>query len=274
MPAHENNNPILPRRDRTLDQAKSRNPSVPRAPRAKARANSVGAFAREMKKESANSSLNSSASCNVSRTSEFRRPAAESPFSHARVNHLHRERTSVDNQVFEMGPKGRSSSVDPYGCEGRNDHGRCHGLGKESAVNQGMPWATPKENDDLGQPKARQHTLRREHMDADQTLEWVPERAPRDNDSDVRSHARVNIYDREVGNAAQALEMAPMVQISGFNAKAVGEQFHGRRNILHRERGEESNDAPRASGFTDEGVPVYQRKSLLPPYVPRVSAAH
>jgi len=266
MPAHEAN-PILPRRDRTLE-AKSRNPAVPRAPRAKARSSSMGVLARELKKEG---SQNTSISSNLSRTSEQRQPRNESPLCYARVNLLQREKTSVDNQVFEMGPKVRSSSLD---YRNAGDYQRGHSLAAENAINQGMPWCQPTEHDDSVKPKARRSTLKNEHLDADQALEWVPEaveavrsRAKLDCDSELRSHARVNIYTREVRGAAQALEMAPMVQVCGFDAAAaqVGEKFHGRRNVLRRETNEESVEAPKASGYADGGVPTYGRKNLLPP---------
>lgn len=274
MPAHEGGNPILPRRDRAMQAEKSRNPPVPRAPRAKARSNSCGLLAREMKKDSRNSSANSIGS----RMSESRRPAAESPFTYARVNSLLREKESVENQVFEMGPRIRSSSVDHR----RDNHERGHWLGKEHAVNQGMPWSQPKEEDESQLPKARRRVLHHEQRAADQALEWVPKEAmssaPRgDNESDLRSHARVNICKREVLGANQTLEMAPMVQVSHMpsaSAAAVGPQYHGRRNVMARETAEESNDAPLASGMADEGVPTYGRKNMLPPYVPRAAAAY
>lgn len=275
IPAHEGGNPILPRPDRAIEGGRSRNPSVPRAPRAKARANSRGYLSRELKKDSNHSSLSSIGSARIS---ESRRPAAESPFSHARVNLLNRERTAVENQVFEMGPK-VIVSLDRGG-----DFQRGHTLAKENAINQGMPWSQPKEHDDSLLVKARRSTLHHERLAADQALEWVPKEAEAtrvrmgDKDSEIRSHARVNIYAREVGGAAQTLEMAPMVQVCGFQseaAAAVGGQYHGRRNIIARETAEESGDAPIARGFADEGVPSYARKTMLPAYVPRAPlAAH
>lgn len=266
MAAHQGGNPILPRRDKDCQEAKSRNPPVPRAPRAKPRANSVGALSRALQKDSANSSLSSLGS----RLSESRRPAAESPFTYARVNCLNREKTAAENQVFEMGPRIRSSSLDR-----REDFARGQALAKETAMNQGMPWSQPKEEDDALVPKARRRTLHHEQQAADQALEWVPKEAATqkgDQDHDSRSHARVNNYAREVLNAAQTLEMSPMVQISGFGSKAaaaVGPQYHGRMNVLARETAEDSSEAPVVSGFVNGGVPSYNRKSMLPPCVPR-----
>jgi len=173
--------------------------------------------------------------------------------------------------MFEMGPRARASSADR-----RDQFERGHCLGKENAVNQGMPWTQPNMQDDALLPKARRHTLHHERMEADQDLEWVPtgcqKGAKGDRDSENRSHARVNIYAREVGSASQALEMAPMVQAGLFMAQAaaaVGPKYHGRRNILSRETAEDSTDAPIASGYGGDGVPTYARKSMLPPYVPR-----
>lgn len=280
MPAHQVNNPILPRPDRAVEAGRGRNPPVPRAPRAKQRANSMGALSREQKKEgsgyrSANTSLSSLNS--GMRTSETRRPAVESPFSHARVNHLQREKTNVDNQVFEMGPKGRVGSVDRHT---EKEFSRGHWLGKESEMNQGMPWDKPKEKDESLLPKGRRQLLRNEALEADQALEWVPSicQAQRkgEGDSEIRSHARINVNAREITGAAQSLEMMPMVQVNGMMeaAAAVGQAYHGRRNVLKRESVEESNDAPRASGYCDEGQPVYNRKQMLPPYVPRATAAY
>lgn len=263
----------MPRRDRAVEDGRSRNPPVPRAPRAKPRANSCGALSREARKDSANTSLSSISS----RTSENRRPHAESPFSyatsgHARVNSLSREKHAVENQVFEMGPRIRSSSLDR-----REDYQRGHWLAKEHEGYQGMPWTQPQEKDEDVLPKARRRTLHHEHMAADQALEWVPKEAaklPKDQDSESRCHARVNVCRREMGNAAQTLEMNPMVQVSSLNeaSAAVGAQYHGRRNILARETAEESNEAPIAHGYND-AVPNYSRKTQLPPCVPRAPVA-
>jgi hypothetical protein len=145
-----------------------------------------------------------------------------------------------------------------------------------------MPWSQPKEfkDDDSHQPKGRRSVLRQEHLAADQALEWVPKEAEalrrrgQNADSEPRSHARSNIYAREVASASQALEMAPMVQVGGFDtaAAAVGEKFHGRRNVMTRETAEQSSDAPRASGVGADGVPMYNRKQMLPPCAPRATA--
>jgi len=266
----------LPRRDRDVQAEKSRNPPVPRAPRAKARSNSCGLLSRQMKQDSANSSANSIGS----RMSESRRPNAESPFTYARVNNLLRERNAVDNQVFEMGPRMRCASVDR-----RDTFERGHWLGKEQEMNKGMPWSKPQEKDDSDASKARRNVLRHEQKEherglaefGNQALEWVPKedmigRSRGDNESDLRSHARVNICKREVTGANQTLEMAPMVQVCGFQSAAeaaVGLKYHGRRNVMVRETAEESNDAPRASGLADERVPTYGRKQMLPAYVAR-----
>lgn len=270
MPAHEGN-PILPRRDRAVQSEKNRNPPVPRAPRAKARSNSCGLLARELKKDSANNSVSSL----NSRLSESRRPANDSPFAqvnYARVNCLSRERNDVGNQVFEMGPKGRSSSLDHQ----LRSYERSHSCTKADAINAGMPWCKPKEEEDSQGPKGRRAILHHERLAAEQNLEWVPKEAlttrPHgDNDSDVRSYARHNVCKREVLGAAQTMEMAPMVQVSHFgigeSVAAVGDKYHGRRNILVRETKEESTDAPVASGYGD--CPTYARKQLLPPCAPR-----
>lgn len=254
-----------------MEAKSTRNPPVPRAPRAKARCNSVGSLSREMK--SANSSLNSI----CSRASESRRPTNESPFSHARVCLLDRERNAVENQMFEMGPRIRSSSV-----EVRKDFARGNRLAQESSVNEGMPWQQPKEEDVHLAPKGRCHTLKHERRAADQALEWVPAQAAKpargDGESDVRSHARVNIYAREVGNAAQTLEISPMVQVRGLQGDtmaAVGDKDHGRRNVLARETADESLEAPIASGFSGgSAVPSYGRRAMLPPPVPRSAMAY
>jgi len=256
IPAHHGGNPLLPRRDRTLEAAKSRNPPVPRAPRAKPRANSLGALSRELKKGSENSSAYST----PSRLSESRRPAAESPFSYARVHLLNREQNAVENQVFEMGPHARSSSVDH-----RNDFQRGPRLGQER--NQGMPWEQPKEKDGLPLPKARRWTLLHEQLAADPSIEAHRAQAKGDQDSEIRNHGRVHVYAREVGNAHQALEIAPMVQVCGLQADTVPavERYHGRRNILARETAEDSTDGPTASSFAGDGAPSYGRRSRLPP---------
>jgi hypothetical protein len=218
-----------------------------------------------MKKDSANSSQSSI----VSKSSEGRRPAAASPFGYARVHCLEREKGAVENQVFEMGPRIRSSSLDR-----RDNFERGHWLDKENAVNEGMPWSKPKEQDEALLSKARRYVLHHERMEAEQDLEWVPKQAVRNKkDEDARSHARTNTYANEVRHAAQTLEMAPMVQVCGLEqakraAAAVGPQYHGRRNILVRETAEESVEAVIASGVVDDGVPFHGRKNMLPPYVP------
>jgi len=252
-----------------MEAQKARNPAVPRAPRAKPRANSCGALNRALKEHSNNSSLTSLGS-GLTRSSESRRPAAESPFSHARVNALLREREAPDNQVFEMGPRARCDSVD------RNlsrNHARSHSLGQETAINQGMPWTKPQEEDEAVQPKERKHTLRRERQAADQNLEWAAIQHDADSKSEIRSHARVNINQREKSGAAQTLEFAPAVQVTNAIAANVGAEFHGRRNVLARETAEESTNAPITSGLSgDGGVPNYSRKQMLPPCIPRVAA--
>jgi len=267
IPAHETNNPILPRRDRTLEAKKS-NPAVPRAPRAKRRANSCGVLAREQKKDSANSSLNSFTS-----NSSMQRLPPESGYSdnmssYARVNHLHREKHSVENQVFEMGPRIRASSLD---MREAGDFARGHALENERAGYKGMPWSQPKERDDEHLPKGRVSTLHHERQDADQARRDEQQEALGamrvDGVFEMRSHARVNIHARELKDSHQTLEMAPMVQVSGFEGPTG--KYHGRRNIMAREGAEESTDAPRACGFADNGAPVFNRKQMLPPCIPR-----
>lgn len=222
----------------------------------------MGALAREQRSQP--SSLGST----PTKASESRRPAGESPFSHARVNLLSREKNNVDNQVFEMGPRVRSSSLDQ-----RANYERGHSLGVDH-INQGMPWSQPNVEDDSRQPRARRHTLRHERLAADQDLEWVPKAATQgqgDAESELRSRARVNVHARELANAAQTLEMAPAViacSVEAANA-CTGVQYHGRVNVLTRETAEDSAEAPAASGYADGGVPTYGRKRLLPPYVKR-----
>lgn len=266
IPAHEVANPLLPRRDRTMEGAKPRNPGVPRAPRAKARANSCGAFARELKRDNNISSAHSSLNSTPTKTSESRRPAAESPFSHARVNMLAREKESIENQVFEMGPKVRASSLDR-----REDFQRGHALGREVEANRGMPWTEAKNSVEAPLARERRHVLRRERQDADQTLEWAhePKTNTVDAASEIRSHARINVHARELTDAAQVIEMAPSVQVSNTSIAAVGPQYHGRRNILARETAEESTDNPMGRFGYEGDVPHYGRKQLLPPCAPR-----
>jgi len=180
---------------------------------------------------------------------------------------LEREKTSVENQVFEMGPKNRAMSVDR-----RDDYSRGHCLGKECHPNDGMPWCPPKPFEDgAPKPAARRATLRHERQEADQCLEWVPAAsscAPKNVDA---CHARRNVCKREVLDSAQTLEFAPGVQMK--NLPNVGKGYHGRVNVMQRESGQESGDNPVAAGYSG-GVPIYNRKTMLPPYVPRVSAAH
>lgn len=260
LPAHETGNPILPRRDRAMEGGRSKVPPVPRAPRAKPRSQSAGALTRALK------SNQEPLRCSTpTRSSEQRHPNEGSPFSHARVNMLARERDSAENQVFEMGPKGRSTSVE------RTDFIRGQGrLGTQDCrANQGMPWTVPKEEDDpANRVAARRHTLRHEQKAADQSLEWVPREAiasrPPSSDA-ARSRGRVNVHSREVGGAQQSLEFAPAVQAATAQA-AADAKYHGRINVLKREvsKHDEYVEAPRQTGITaDSDVPAYGRRTLL-----------
>lgn len=266
-PAHEVGNPILPRRDRAVEAGRSKVPPVPRAPRAKPRANSAGALARSLAK-----------STDSLRSSEQRQPGAGSPFSHARVSLLDRERQCPENQVMPMGPKQRASSVD------RTDHLRGRGrLTEDHKQNQGMPWAIPKEEEDLPmRAPARRHTLRHEHLAADQALEWVPAMPsrPLSGESRSRSHARVNVYARELGGAPQALEISPAVQAAAAQTLAAAGTCHARVDVLKREQVKQDayTEVPRGRLGSETDVPTYGRRGMLarenPVMLARCVAAH
>lgn len=244
-------NPLAARRDRDSEAARSKVPQVPRAPRAKPRHQSAGAMARAWDLSNQNSR-----SSTPTKASEGRRPRDESPFTHARVNLLKREKESVENQVFEVGPPRRPSSA------GKKDHSRGHPLGRQIEANQGMPWvAVPKELEE--QPaRGRRHTLLHERNDADQALEWVPECCLPSGTSNVASggyHGRVSMLKREQLDAETTLDTCA-------GKPPVAPACHARRNVLAREQAGQgtSSEMPAANGHELGGeVPVYHRRNLL-----------
>lgn len=239
IPAHDGNHPLGGRRDREMEKPHEKAPPVPRAPRAPPRANSAGAFKRDAFTRPDNS---------VAKASELRRPREESPF--ARVSALTRERESVENQIFEMGPRRRPSSAPKV------DFKRAHILGQERQCNDGIPWGAGKD-DDADKPQrnpARRLTLQRENQAADQGLEWVPEVARPIGAGAAASAAdfcRVNVLARE--QATSVLDVQPMPT-----------KDFGRRNVLKRESFTGASiNTPMPSGYEAGCVPVYGRKQVL-----------
>jgi len=253
VPAHEKGNPILPRPDRTTEAPRLKVPPVPRAPRAKPRTQSAGALMREMRTQP-----NSSRSGTPTKSSELRRPREDSPFGHARVSTLTRERGAAENQRFEMGPAPRVESVD------RSDYARGHILKKDFDVNNGMPWSQPKEQDKAA-GAGRRSTLQHERKAADQALEWVPESAAGMNLGGLGYHGRVNVVRREQTDAAQTFEMAPGLQANNaVSSAAMAGGNYGRKYVMARERRRaDSVDCPRAVSMDTEDGPSFRRRNIL-----------
>jgi len=253
IPAHANNsNPLVPKRDRAVEAGhRGPAPPVPRAPRAAPRSQSSGALARDTwsRRPGSNGSNTRSADGDA-QPGQIR--------EHRRVSMLCREKESVENQCFEMGPQKRSSSTP------RRDFSRGHVLAGEAVANRGIPWLpVPEQASELAGEKnvARRHTLLHEQQSADQFLEWAPSLAgyggPRGGDVD---YARINKLKRE---SSEPFEFLPG---AARNAPiGASKLFHGRKNVLTREQSSgQSIDMPRASGIELGGaVPSYCRDNRL-----------
>lgn len=262
--AHARGNPLLPKRDLSVEAGHRPMPPVPRTRRAPERKNSAGAFAR-----AAYERPDSHGSVGSTRSSEQRRPSGESPF--ARVSHLSRERESSENQRFEMGPGPRAKPV------GEQDHSRGHILGRETEHQEGgMPWQRghDEESEDRSKgPAARRSVLRAEQQAADQGLEWVPSacrKPPRRPDGvadeQERTHGRRNELARERVAADEAASAFPSLAAGA----GLGPQSHGRRQVLQREE-QKVGHAPALPSCLPgehgtvpaEAVPSYGRRNLL-----------
>jgi len=240
-PSHGGRHPLEPRRDRSVEATHRKAPPVPRAPRAKPKANSAGALARDMWRPSS-----------ATRSSEERRPREDSPFSFARVSKLTRERESVENQRIEVGPPKLPD---------KTDHKRSHSLGQAIQANQGIPWSDlPPTGLQAGKDPARRNTLKHEFLAADQDLEWVPKvecKAPGGRMDALAREQRADEESREWSLGVRGPDHAP-------TAGCDNPGYHGRRNVICREMQEHTTDMPRASGCVpDSGVPAYGRKSVL-----------
>mmetsp|Transcript_74897 Transcript_74897/g.207362 ORF Transcript_74897/g.207362 Transcript_74897/m.207362 type:complete len:248 (-) Transcript_74897:155-898(-) len=222
-------------------------PPVPRAPRAAPKAQSAGALNRDMWSRRPGSA---SRSC---------LPRDESPCAqggeHRRVAALNREVELKENQAFEMGPQRRPPTAP------RRDFSRGHALGKEGALNKGMPWAPTAETDHADPEQApnaaRRSVLRHEMQAADQALEWVPKNGARARSMDAE-YGRINAFKKADGEAFDFLPGAHK------NASVpIGVLNRGRRNVLMREHSSlQSLEGPRANSF-DGGVPYFARDNRL-----------
>mmetsp|Transcript_43449 Transcript_43449/g.70405 ORF Transcript_43449/g.70405 Transcript_43449/m.70405 type:complete len:272 (+) Transcript_43449:1-816(+) len=254
--AHDHGeNPLAPRRDRSITEPRSRAPPVPRAPRAASKPQSAGALSRDVWTRKA---LPGDASgAEVRAPSEQRRPREESPF--ARVSMLSRERDDTANQQFEMGPVRRGER--PPSAD-RPDFRRGHILGQENSSNAGIHWSQVSSGEDVGGRKpARRQALQRELKAAEQVWEMAPEVERREMLQPLvaRDHSRVNRLAREFAAAEDDSHPAKAVHDDGNYA---------RKNVLSREQAQEpkSMHAPMPRGFEAGGdVPVFNRRSMLPP---------
>lgn len=237
VPAHASLGCKLgPRPDRAIEAVRATAPPVPRAPRAKARANSCGALAKAAKLVSEDALNIFGAGATPTRSSELRRPREESPFVFARVNKLDRERDEIENQAFTFGPR---RSIVP---ELREDYGRGHILGREIERNIGVPMGDIAPAMPEMKEPARRNNLQRERQDADQQLEWASAPAPK-----VQARGRRNVLSREEAEGALECPSVRPVPGAAVSSGAVGS--HNRRNILRREQvQEESFPTPRGAG--------------------------
>lgn len=247
------------RRDKHAEMQRGSQPGVPKAPRAKARANSYGALAKALSKQGGGSldifAAPGSAS-EVTKASELRKPRAEDgSFAYGRVGQLHRERHQLENQVFEMGPR-RMIVAEP-----REDYSRSHALGKAVEGNQGVPLGVDVTRPvEQAKDPSRRRTLDHERKTADQQFEFGPA-ASLDADGnnaaslEPRCRGRRNVLAREDREGAFDCPLKPPVAlpIGGCGAPVAGGGYHGRRSVLAREQstGAESFPTPRggADGF-------------------------
>eukprot|EP00747_Dinoflagellata_sp_TGD_P131407 gnl/TRDRNA2_/TRDRNA2_174963_c0_seq1.p1 gnl/TRDRNA2_/TRDRNA2_174963_c0~~gnl/TRDRNA2_/TRDRNA2_174963_c0_seq1.p1 ORF type:complete len:306 (-),score=27.79 gnl/TRDRNA2_/TRDRNA2_174963_c0_seq1:310-1116(-) len=251
---------LLPKRDRDLEAPHQRAPPVPRAPRAKPRANSCGALARMQ-------SGSNSGGSTPTKASESRRPRDESPFSrlsHGRVSHLERENNALENQVICVGPPRRPPSA------GRENYSRAHTLNQEIQMNGGtrIPLHAPPQIPDQEEPKqpARRNTLHNERRSADQALEWVPSSAAKIPAGDDAYHGRRQVLQREVNDQA-ASSHAPRAGLG---------THHGRINTYAREQADAGElEVGRLGGFgAQSAVPNHPRKNLMTQMNPCMISAH
>lgn len=188
------------------------------------------------------------------RLSHQRHPSSESPFSHARVSSLLRERDAVENQRFEMGPLRRPPSP------GLKDYKKGHALGQATQGVGGVPLGTIEERDvEAVGPRARCNTLQNEYRAADQVLEWVPELSRcAKNASDGEGHGRLNVFNRERASSEDTREWALGVR------PQENREGRGRRNVLLREEQTETFNLPQQACNLGPAVPSYGRKEMLP----------
>jgi len=230
--------PVGPRCDRVAEATRPPVPPVPRAVRAKPKANSRGYLARESRRDSPHVELCDRSVTPISQCSEARRPREESPFTYARKHSLSRERGDRDNQAFEMGPPRRDT-------EERSDFRRFAGARagscpppRDSAGDEDGELVTQVRRmargpscgeadiEDPVKRHARRRTLQNERVAADQGLEWAPQcvgsvgAAP----AELPSHARRSRLDRE--NAV----VDKMSQLQSADGAATFGRVMGRRD--------------------------------------------
>lgn len=261
--------PVGPRCDRVADASRPPVPPVPRAVRAKPKANSRGYLARESQRDSPHVELCDRSVTPVSQCSETRRPREESPFTYARKHSLSRERSDRDNQAFEMGPSRRNA-------EERKDFRRFTGARAgscppptDSGVDEDGEFVTQVRRmarapcggeadiEDPVKQHARRRTLQNERVAADQGLEWIQQSAKASvgaAPAELPSHARRSRLDRENDTVDKLSELhnadgaatfgrvmgrrdgsAPPAVRSGTEAEVgalAGEVYHGRKSLL------------------------------------------
>mmetsp|Transcript_38715 Transcript_38715/g.89362 ORF Transcript_38715/g.89362 Transcript_38715/m.89362 type:complete len:257 (+) Transcript_38715:77-847(+) len=245
VPIHSDKHPLGPRTDRDLEASRPSRPPVPRAPRAAPRRNTAGALAHDTWTRN---------------DSESRRSREDSPF--ARISALSREQQDARNQVMEFGPKIR----DQTGTRG--DHTRAHMLAGDAQPQQGMPWLRVDGEDAVigSRDAARRHTLMNEQRVQEQKH---VEANPNSRSADPR---RVDVIARENSKLDnQMLEVAASLPLKG--QRRGNSMDNGRRNVLQRERVEESYDMPFGVAAHDGGVPYYGRRSVLQQHNPTGASA-
>lgn len=254
--AHAQAHPLGPRRDREAECRRPPVPAVPRTRRAMPKANSAGALTKDTYSKS------SSLASTPTKSSEYRRPREDSPFTHARVHSLGRERDSAENQVFEMGPaKALPTSI-------LTDHSLGHVLGQQDNGRMGMPWKPSKEKDEINRDPARRNTLQHERLKANQEFEWTPGVAAcaAPEGADVGYHGRMNMLKREELMSEQQGSNLP----GGRSSSLPPDQGYGRRNIMAREQAYQSIEMPLAVGVEPgSDVPFFGRRDILHKEQPR-----
>jgi len=252
-PARELGNPMQPRPDRSVEAQRKPLPSVPRAPRPRARSNSAGAVSRAM--YARGDSRPGSASSKGSNDGRLSRCGSgivrdESPQRFARVHALQRHDEGQE-QSLPMGPPPR-----PFSAHSLNgDFRRGRSLSVDASARP--PAAAPA--------GGRRRVLEREARGEEQKLEFFPRacdsRTGRPGGSG--DHRRVNQLDREFAEPSDQAPRAP-VRSGSTGPRGGGCPEFPRRNVLADEakRSAPACGVPKPPSWDADG-PHYHRSKLL-----------